>query len=355
MKIASVVGARPQFVKASRLSRELNQQHNEVLIHTGQHYDKLMSECFFEELNIPVPDYNLEIGSGSHAWQIAQMLMKLEIVLLKENLDMVLVYGDTNSTLAGALAAAQVNIPLVHIEAGMRSFDKTMPEEINRIVSDHLSQICFCSTQKAVDNLAREGIHKEVYLVGDVMIDVLYDNLQMAEKSNILFQLNIEKREYYLATIHRACNTDNCNNLRAILEALSELDKPVVFPLHPRTKKAIATSLPDEFHNSRIKYIDPVGYIDMLQLEKNARKILTDSGGIQKEACVLQVPCITLRDTTEWIETVEQDCNILVGTDKSKIISEANSEKNFPASVKIFYGDGKASQKISSILGQWRK
>lgn len=355
MKIASIIGARPQFVKASPLSRELKLQHNEILIHTGQHYDKLMSECFFIDLDIPKPNYNLEVGSGSHTYQVANMLLKLEEIFLKEKPDIVLVYGDTNSTLAGSLAAIQANIPLAHIESGMRSFDKTMPEEANRITSDHLSDICFCSTQTAVDNLAKEGIQDDVYLVGDVMVDALYDNLKKAERSDILRQLNIRKDQYYLATIHRASNTDNSDNLKNILEAFSELDKPVVLPLHPRTKKAIAESFPGELKNTRIKCIDPVSYLDMLQLEKNAHKILTDSGGIQKEAFILQIPCITLRETTEWVETIKCGCNILTGADKSKIISAAGSKASFSNSFKSFYGDGNASQKIKSILDHWEK
>jgi len=357
MKIASIVGARPQFVKASCLSRELKLQHNEILIHTGQHYDKLMSECFFNDLDIPTPNYNLEVGSGSHAYQVANMLLKLEDIFLKEKPDIVLVYGDTNSTLAGSLAAVQANISLAHIESGMRSFDKTMPEETNRIISDHLSDICFCSTQTAVDNLMKEGIQDNVYLVGDVMVDALYDNLKKAERSDILQQLNIRKDQYYLATIHRASNTDNSDNLKNILEAFLELDKPVVLPLHPRTKKAIEKSFPGELKNARIKCINPVSYLDILQLEKNARKILTDSGGIQKEAFILQIPCLTLRDTTEWVETIECGCNILTGADKSKIILAAGSKSSFSdsSSSKSFYGDGKASHKIKSILDRWEK
>jgi len=355
MKIASIVGARPQFVKASCLSRELKLQHNEILIHTGQHYDKLMSECFFADLDIPKPNYNLEVGSGSHAYQVANMLLRLEEIFLKEKPDIVLVYGDTNSTLAGSLAAVQANIALAHIESGMRSFDKRMPEETNRIISDHLSDICFCSTQTAVDNLAKEGIKEGVYLVGDVMVDALYDNLKKAERSDILRQLNIRKNQYYLATVHRASNTDNSDNLKNILEAFLELDKPVVLPLHPRTKKTIAKNFPGKLKNTRIKCIDPVSYLDMLQLEKNAHKILTDSGGIQKEAFIFQVPCITLRDTTEWTETIKCGCNILTGADKPKIILAAGSKPSFSDSSKSFYGDGNASDKIKSILDHWDK
>lgn len=349
MKIVSIVGARPQFIKCSPVSKELRKDHHEILVHTGQHYDYEMSKLFFEELGIPKPDYNLGIGSGYQGKQTGEMLVEIEKVLLKEKPDFVLVYGDTNSTLAGALAASKLHIKVGHVEAGLRSFDTSMPEEINRILTDHISYVLFAPTKTAVENLKMEGITNGVYHTGDVMYDALLHNITIAEKSNILEQLEIVSKKYFLTTIHRQSNTDNADNLTHILEALSEINGKVIFPIHPRTQKFIKTHGLEEKLKDNVSLVKPVGYIDFLWLEKNAKKILTDSGGIQKEAYLLKIPCITLRENTEWVETVEDTWNILVGSDKEKIIDAAI---NFtpPQKQSDHFGDGKASKKIKEIL-----
>jgi UDP-GlcNAc3NAcA epimerase len=321
MKILTVVGARPQFIKLAPLSKILRENGiNEIIVHTGQHYDENMNDLFFKELEIPDPDYNLGIGSGNHGEQTGRMLIEIEKIILKEKPNLVIVYGDTNSTLAGALAASKLHIKLAHVEAGLRSFNKRMPEEINRVLTDHVSDILFCPTQTAVENLKNEGITNGVYLVGDVMFDALLHFSKISDmKSNILERLNINQKEYYLATIHRAENTDDHERLKNILTAISKMDEIVVFPIHPRTRKMVNYyGLNGLLKNNNVKVIDPVGYLDMLKLEKNAKAILTDSGGVQKEAFWLKVPCITLRDETEWIETVNLGWNRLVGSDVEK-------------------------------------
>jgi UDP-GlcNAc3NAcA epimerase len=330
MKILTVVGARPQFIKLAPFSKILRENGiNEIIVHTGQHYDENMNDLFFKELEIPDPDYNLGIGSGNHEEQTGRMLIEIEKVILKENPDLVIVYGDTNSTLAGALAASKLHIKLAHVEAGLRSFNKRMPEEINRVLTDHVSDILFCPTQTAVENLKNEGITNGVYLVGDVMFDALLHFSKISDmKSNILERLNIKPKGYYLATIHRAENTDNYERLKNILTAFSKMNEIVVFPIHPRTRKMINYyGLNDLLENYNVKVIDPVGYLDMLKLEKNAKAILTDSGGVQKEAFWLKVPCITLRDETEWIETVNLGWNRLVGSDVEKILKAVRDLK----------------------------
>jgi len=351
MKIVTIVGARPQFIKCNPVSKELRKDHQEILVHTGQHYDYELSKLFFEELGIPKPDYNLDVGSGSQGMQTGEMLIKIEKVLLKEKPDFVLVYGDTNSTLAGALAATKLHIKVCHVEAGLRSFDTSMPEEINRVLTDHASDILFAPTKTAVENLKKEGITDGVHLNGDVMYDALLNNIKIAEKSDILEKFNIKKDEYFLATIHRQSNTDNIKNLSQILEAFSHIGKTVIFPVHPRTQKFIKTHGLEEKIKDNVKLVKPVGHIDFLWLEKNAKKILTDSGGIQKEAYLLKIPCITLRENTEWVETVEDKWNILVGADKEKII---NAAINFipPDKQNNHFGDGKASYKIKEILNK---
>jgi len=351
MKIASIVGARPQFIKCSPISKELRKDHREILIHTGQHYNYEMSKLFFEELGIPKPDYNLGIGSGPHAEQTGKMLTELEKVLLKEKPDLVLIYGDTNSTLAGALAAVKLHIKIGHVEAGLRSFNKEMPEEINRVIVDHCSDILFSPTKTGVANLEKEGITKNVYLTGDVMYDALLNNLKIAEKSNILNKLKITPKQYYLTTVHRQENTDNIKNLSNILQVLSQIDGKVIFPVHPRTTKFIQENNLQRLIDKNVTLIDPLGYLDFIWLGKNAKKILTDSGGIQKEAYMLKIPCITLRQNTEWVETVEDEWNILAGDDKQKIL---DAVKNFNPSKKQkgHYGDGNASVKIREIINK---
>jgi UDP-GlcNAc3NAcA epimerase len=330
MKILTVVGARPQFIKLAPLSKILRENGiNEIIVHTGQHYDENMNDLFFKELEIPEPDYNLGIGSGNHGEQTGRMLIEIEKIILKEKPELVIVYGDTNSTLAGALAASKLHIKLAHVEAGLRSFNKRMPEEINRVLTDHVSDILFCPTQTAVENLKKERITNGVYLVGDVMFDALLHFSKISDmKSNILERLNIKPKEYYLVTIHRAENTDNYERLKNILIAFSKMDEIVVFPIHPRTRKMINYyGLSDLLENNNVKVIDPVGYLDMLKLEKNAKAILTDSGGVQKEAFWLKVPCITLRDETEWIETVNLGWNRLVGSNVEKILEAVRDLK----------------------------
>jgi UDP-GlcNAc3NAcA epimerase len=372
IKLVTIVGARPQFIKAGAVTRAIQrynqkrpypQRLQEILFHTGQHYDYLMDRVFFEELKLPKPDYHLGVGSGSHAKQTGMMMERIEAVLKKEKPMVVMVCGDTNSTLAGALAAAKLNIPVAHVEAGLRSYNRTMPEEINRLLTDHLSTLLFCPTAHAVQNLLKEGIKdgkgRVVKKVGDVMYDsILYYSEVAEKKSTILKDLNLyfstpnselKTQNYYLATIHRAENTDDPWRLKSILKALNEIGRntPVVLPLHPRTKKMIETHhLFFEFKN--IKFIKPVSYLNMLQVEKNAKAILTDSGGIQKEAYWLKVPCFTLRDETEWVETVQSGWNTLVEAETKKIIEEVKNlkkERLLKNRAKVF-GDGKASEKI---------
>ncbi len=351
MKIVTIVGARPQFIKSLPVSNELRKSNREILVHTGQHYDRNMSDIFFDEMGIPEPDYNLGVGSGGQGEQTAQMLSKIEAVLLDERPDAVLIYGDTNSTLAGALAAAKLHIAVAHVEAGLRSFDKKMPEEVNRIVADHVSDILFCPTQTAVVNLKSEGITEGVELVGDVMYDAALHFGKLAEeKSRILEELDLAPKEYLLATIHRSANTDDVDNLKALLEAFAESDRVIVFPVHPRTRKVLATTGLDSLvKGSKVRFVDPVGYIDFLKLENNAVKILTDSGGVQKEAFFAAVPCITLRDTTEWVETVESGWNILVHVDKNLLLKQIAEFNPVGEPAKLF-GDGKASFYIAQRL-----
>lgn len=355
MKVVTVVGARPQFIKASPVSKAIerfNQSADgetirEILIHTGQHYDYEMSKVFFEQLDLKEPDYHLCVGSGTHGWQTGEMLKRVEEVLIKEKPHIVLVYGDTNSTLAGALTAAKLHIPIAHVEAGLRSFNKRMPEEVNRVLTDYLSSNLFCPTENAVKNLAREGITNGVHLVGDVMYDALLLNLERIKEKPVLDRLGLVSNKYILATIHRAENVDNTENLYSIVKALNSLEEIVIFPLHPRTRKALFDiKIPADSH---IYMIDPVGYLSMLALEKNAKLILTDSGGVQKEAYLLGVPCLTLRKETEWVETVEAGWNHLVGLELNKIRESIKSFSLNGYRPSIF-GDGKSSEQIIQIL-----
>ena len=352
MKIASIIGARPQFIKASAMFKEVRKNYEDVLIHTGQHYDYEMSKVFFDQLGIPEPNYNLGVGSGKQGEQTGKMLIKVEEVLLNEKPDFVLVYGDTNSTIAGALASVKLHIPVGHIEAGLRSFDRNMPEEINRVLTDHCSDLLFSPTQTGVDNLRKEGITRGVYLTGDVMYDVLLQNLKIAEKSRILEELNVRSKEYFLATVHRQANTDNAKNLANIVDALSDIDEKVIFPIHPRTLKIINNHGLKRKIEKNIVIINPIGYFDFIWLEKNAKKILTDSGGIQKEAYLLKVPCITLRENTEWVETIKEGWNVLVGSSKEKILNAVNNFQPHEKQRKVF-GDGHASKNIVKILDKY--
>lgn len=353
MKIATVVGTRPQFIKSAPVSKVLRDfGHTEILIHTGQHYNDGMSAVFFRELEISAPNVNLGVGSGSHGWQTGQMLIGIENVLLSKKPDMVLVYGDTNSTLAGALAAVKLHVPVAHVEAGLRSFNREMPEEHNRVVSDHLSNLFFCPTQTAVKNLENEGITQGVSLVGDVMYDSMLFNIQLAEKrSHILDNSKLKPKNYVLATVHRAENTDNHERLKTIFYAFEQISQdglPVIIPLHPRTRQSLENSKFGS-QNSKLCIIDPVSYLDMLVLEKNAQVILTDSGGVQKEAYWFEVPCVTLRDETEWVETVDAGWNVVAGADLRKIVDTACYFKR-PDHRPDVYGDGRAAERIVELL-----
>jgi UDP-GlcNAc3NAcA epimerase len=358
MKITTIIGARPQFIKAAAISRyiaEYNRNNpsnkvEEILIHTGQHYDDGMSAIFFRELEIPEPKHNLNIGSGSHGNQTGKMLIAIEEVLIKEKPDYVLIYGDTNSTLAGAIVAAKLHIPIAHVEAGLRSFNRLMPEEINRIVADQLSHILLCPSQIAIGNLAAEGITKGVYLTGDVMADALeFAATKVSANTDILSRLNLNPKEYLLATVHRAENTDDTNRLQNILSAFESISEIVVFPVHPRTRKLLQEKgyLPPK----HVKLIDPVGYFDIIALEKSARLLLTDSGGMQKEAYWLCVPCVTLRDETEWIETTDAGWNVLTGADRDQIIDTIRTFRA-PVEHPSLYGEGKAAIECLKALIQ---
>lgn len=356
--IASIVGARPQFIKAAPLSRELRKAYREILIHTGQHYDIQMSDIFFRELEIPKPDYNLEIGSGNHGEQTGKMLVALEKLLLKINPDLVLTFGDTNSTLAGALAAAKLCIPGAHVEAGLRSFNQKMPEEINRIVADRLADMLFAPTKTGVNNLKNEGITKNVFLVGDIMYDAVLKAIEIARKrSGILKKLKLKEKEFMLATVHRADNTAEPERLSEIVGGLTATDKKIVFPTHPRVHKALRqNNLLEKLENAKnIILSEPLGYFDFLLLEENAKKILTDSGGVQKEAFFLKVPCITLRDETEWIETTEAGWNILVGADKNRISSAIENFEPASGRQKNLFGDGNTASHIVKHITNFLK
>ncbi len=355
MRVVSIVGARPQFIKAAPVSHVLAASgHLERLLHTGQHYDDEMSAVFFRELRIPEPAYNLEAGSGSHGRQTGRMLERIEAVLVAERPEWVLVYGDTNSTLAGAIAAAKLGLPIAHVEAGLRSFNREMPEEHNRVLTDHCADVLFCPTQTAVDHLAREGVTKGVFLVGDTMYDAVLEYARIArEESSILERLGLSPSAYALATVHRPYNTDVAENLGGIVEALAELGEPVIFPVHPRTRQRLLDlggRAKDALGARTLRLIDPVGYLDMLKLLQCASRLFTDSGGMQKEAYFLQVPCVTLRPETEWVETVEAGWNVLCGADKRRILEAARLPRPAASADGALFGDGRASVRIVDIL-----
>jgi UDP-GlcNAc3NAcA epimerase len=373
MKIVMVIGARPQFIKAAPVIRALREAgHKEILVHTGQHYDYCMSQIFFDELGIPEPGINLEVGSGSHARQTGQMLIGIEDVIKTHRPDWVLVYGDTNSTLAGALAAAKVPVPVAHVESGLRSFNRKMPEEINRVLTDHLSSLLFCPTQNAVNNLAREGIvhvasgdddltpFPTVVQTGDVMYDAMLFYSRIAQnRSHVLQTFGLEPGHFYLATIHRAENADDPSRMGNIMAGFSRIatsDCPVIFSVHPRTKKSL-----EEKHwtgrpiagtiGQNVRIIAPVSFLDMVMLERSARLILTDSGGVQKEAFYHRVPCVTLRDETEWIELIELGWNRLCPPVSGEALAET-----VQAAVRTVgregqpYGSGHAATEIIKAL-----
>ncbi len=360
MKIAAVLGARPQFIKAAVVSKafSFSADIEEVIIHTGQHYDDNMSEVFFQELDITRPAYNLGIGSGLHGLQSGRMLEAIERVLLEEIPDWVLVYGDTNSTLAGVLAAVKLHIPVAHVEAGLRSFDRRMPEEINRLVADHTSDLLFAPTKTALQNLRREGLPDSViHVVGDVMYDAaIYYGSKAKAHSQVLHRLGLTSKEYLLATLHRAENTDNLECLHLILGGLAQIARevPVVLPIHPRTRRVLNDrGIIREISHS-IRLIDPVGYLDMMMLEENARLIATDSGGVQKEAYFHGVPCVTFRDRTEWVELIELGWNRLAPpVSPTAVISGLRGGlESTPRSTQTPYGDGHAAERIVQVLLQ---
>lgn len=350
MKIASIVGARPQFIKLAPLSREIRKRHREILIDTGQHYDEEMAGVFFSEFKIPKPDHSLGIGSADHGEQTGRMLIALEKVLKEERPDLAVVFGDTNSTLAGALAAAKLNIPVAHVEAGLRSYDTTMPEELNRVLTDHVSKLLFCPTDVSKDNLKREGITNGVHVVGDVMVDALDESHRAAMKhSRILDQLHLSKKEYLFLTVHRPNNTDIKGNLERILQAIGDSQMKTIFPVHLRTAKMLKEHGLEDKVPPNIVMTKPLGHMDTVWLEANSALVLTDSGGVQKEAYLLEVPCVTLRDTTEWIETVNAKWNILAGADPKKIhdaIVHFNPPKHHPH----IFGPKGASDRIARTI-----
>lgn len=349
-KVVSIIGARPQFVKASVMSRAFqNAAVEEALLDTGQHYDTNMAKIFFEEMSIPKPKYNLKVGSGTHANQTADSLTGIEEVLLIEKPDIIVVYGDTNATIAGALAAAKLHIKIAHIEAGLRSFNRKMPEEINRIVTDTLSDLLFVPTQVAVDNLSREGISKGVYLVGDVMVDALQVFTELAErKSDVLTRLNLHAEEFGLMTIHRPSNADHDDRLSEILSRVGESELQVVFPVHPRSRPRVE-KLISNLSSGNIQITDPVGYLDMMLLEKYAKIIITDSGGVQKESYLHKTHCLTIRSETEWVETVQDGWNLLLG-DRLDEIPKYMRSFPAPSGWSPHYGDGKSSKKIVDLI-----
>ena len=371
-KILTIIGARPQIIKAAAISREIQNNFSseleEIIVHTGQHYDENMSQIFFDELKIPKPNYNLKIGSGSHAGQTAEMLKGIEEILEKERPNYLLIYGDTNSTVAGSLAASKIHIPVIHIEAGLRSFNKSMPEEINRIMSDHVSSMLFCPTDSAIENLKLEGFDYEpnpitanidqpaVIKSGDIMLDNTLHFKEVAEEqSNIMKENDLVKEQFILTTCHRPSNTDDSNNINSIFQALYEIAEEneikVVLPIHPRTQKCMDELLDKELKskiNSGAHFIiiPPVSFLEMIQLEANSKMIISDSGGVQKEAFFLKKPCVVLREETEWIELIDNGNAMLVGPNKGKILAAFRTLSNKEFTYPSFYGNGNAANQI---------
>jgi UDP-GlcNAc3NAcA epimerase len=350
----TIVGARPEFIQTAPVSKAIRRRFTELLVHTGQHYDGNMSDVFFTDLDLPEPELNLGVGSGSHAEQTGQMMIRMEEAMLREKPDWVLVFGDTNSTIAGALTAAKLHIPIAHVEAGLRSYDRTMPEEVNRVLTDHISTVLFAPTQAAVDNLAREGITDGVRLVGDVRVDVLLGVMDkaQAQQARLFAQTGLsEGQPFALATIHRASNTDDQERLKAIVEVMSTLEIPVVLPVHPRLRKMMG-----EFgfqFSGNVRAIDPVGFLDMAALLDACEIVITDSGGLQKEAYMLRRPCVTVRDTTEWIETVESGWNRLCEPSPAEFkaaVAAARAEP--PTQHPDFYGAPGVSDRICDVLAE---
>jgi UDP-GlcNAc3NAcA epimerase len=349
-RICSIVGARPQFVKLAVICRSIARRSGWThrIIHTGQHYDREMSGVFFDELELPPPDDNLEVGSGTHGEQIGEMLRRLEPVLARERPDWVLLFGDTNSTLAGAIIASRLGLRCAHVEAGLRSYRRSMPEEANRIVSDHLSDLLLCPTALAIENLAREGLGARSVLTGDVMYDAALIYRAVAERRGGALAERWQSGAFALATVHRAENTDDAERLRNTVLALEEIARtecPVVWPVHPRTRKRLADA---GLALDAVTAIDPVSYVDMLLLESRARVVLTDSGGVQKEAYFFQVPCVTLREETEWQETLEHGCNVIAGADRAAIVAAVKAHR--PGPWTSHYGNGHAGESILDAI-----
>jgi UDP-N-acetylglucosamine 2-epimerase len=355
VRLITIVGNRPQFIKAAAVSRRLRERHEEVLVHTGQHYDDELSAIFFRELDLPAPDRELGVGSAPHALQLSQIMLAVEPLARELEPTLGLVYGDTNSTLGGALACAKLGLPVAHVEAGMRSFDHTMPEERNRILTDHLSQLLLCSTPAAVENLGAEGIGEGVHLVGDVMADLTLTMSPVAEeRSDARARLGLELGAYLLVTAHRAGNVDNEDALARLVEVLEALPLPAVFPVHPRTRARLEATggLARLAAVDDLAIVPPLGYLDFLQLLSGAAAVLTDSGGVQKEAYLLRVPCLTLRETTEWVETVELGWNRLVGLDRERVL-EALRDLDPPADHPELYGGGHAAEAVVDAISDW--
>ena len=351
MKILTIIGARPQFVKAFAVSRQLRPDHEEVFVHTGQHYDDEMSDVFFDELGIPEPDYNLGVGSASHGEQTAEMIVGIEELTEREDPDLLLCYGDTNSTLAAGIVASKLDAPLAHVEAGLRSYNREMPEEINRVLTDHAAECLLVPSDAAVENLRAEGITEGVYDTGDVMYDaVLLARDRAVERSTVLDDLGVADGEFVLTTVHRARNTDDSDRLAAILDALAAISDEVVFPVHPRTENAMREYGLWDFAAEELTLTDPVGYLDFVRLLDGARTVATDSGGAQKEAFFLDTPCVTMREETEWTETVEAGWNVLVGADGRRIESELAKSSTPPKSKPEPYGDGDAASEVKAVI-----